>query len=75
MFIGLEDPGFMADVAVQSGRRQSRSPSHHRTRGRARVEDLGRDAHSTHAPGFGYGRSGLLDRERGPGVQSMGLPC
>lgn len=75
MLMGLEDPAFVVDVAVRSSRQESRSHSHHRTRGRARVEDLGRDAHSTHAPGFGYGRSGLLDRERGSGVQSMRLPC
>ena len=78
MFIGAEDPTLMFGATVKSTqeaeRCESRSRSRARMRGRARVEDLGRDAHSTDAPGFGYGRSGLLDRERGSGVHSTRLP-
>ena len=71
MFIGVEDPAVVLGTAGKNRQEDSRSRSRARTRGRARVEDFGRDAHSTDAPGFGYGRSGLLDRERGPGAQSM----
>jgi hypothetical protein len=41
----------------------SRNDSQHRTRGRARVEDLS-NAISSDAPGYGNGRSGLMHRER-----------
>lgn len=76
ILIEAEDPAFATVKSPQEAdRSQSRSRSRaRRTRGRARVEDLGRDAHSTYAPGFGFGRSGILDRERGSGVQSMRLP-
>lgn len=72
MHVGVEDPALV--TAVKDRQEGSRSRSRARTRGRVRVEDLGRDAHSTDAPGFGYGRSGLLDRERGCGAHSMRLP-
>ena len=74
MLIDLEDPALGA--AVKNRQEDSGSQMRVRTRGRARVEDLGRDSQSTDAPGFGYGRSGLLDRERGSGAQSTRfLPC
>lgn len=73
MHIGGEDPALGGAVK----NRPEDSGSQFRVRrGRARVEDLGRDSYSTDAPGFGYGRSGLLDRERCTGAQSMRfLPC
>ena len=75
MLVGVEDPALGLGGAVKN--RQEDSGSQFRVRrGRARVEDLGRDSYSTDAPGFGYGRSGLLDRERCTGAQSMRyLPC
>ncbi|PPQ68149.1 hypothetical protein CVT25_014075 [Psilocybe cyanescens] len=45
-------------------RSQSGSQSRPRTRGRTRVEDLGGAGLSNDAPGFGNGRSGLMDRGR-----------
>lgn len=76
MFIGVEDPALVLGSVVNNRPEDSGSRLRARTRGRARVEDFGRDSHSTDAPGFGYGRSGLLDRERGSGAQSMRfLPC
>jgi hypothetical protein len=76
MAVDVEDPALVLGAAVKIRQEDSGSQSHARTRGRARVEDFGRDSHSTDAPGFGYGRSGLLHRERGSGVQSMRfLPC
>ena len=76
MHMGVEDPALVLSGAVKSRKDDSRSPFRVRTRGRARVDDFGRDSYSTDAPGFGYGRSGLLDRERCTGAQSMRfLPC
>ena len=76
MLMGVEDPSLVLDAVVNNRQEDSGSRFRARTRGRARVEDFGRDSHSTDAPGFGYGRSGLLDRERGSGAQSMRfLPC
>jgi hypothetical protein len=75
MLIGVEDPALLGGAA-KNRQEDSGSQFRVRTRGRARVEDLGRDSYSTDAPGFGYGRSGLLDRERCTGAQSMRfLPC
>lgn len=70
----LEDSALVLGTAVKDRQESSRSRSHVRTRGRARVEHSGRDAHSSDAPGFGYGRSGLLDRARGSGAHSMRFP-
>lgn len=76
MLIGVEDAALGLGGAVKNRQEDSGSQFRVRTRGRARVEDLGRDSYSTDAPGFGYGRSGLLDRERCTGAQSMRfLPC
>lgn len=80
MLITMEDSASVLGPAVKSRQEaemfESRSRSCVRTRGRVRVEDLGRDAHSSNAPGFGYGRSGLRDRERDFGFQLMRiLPC
>ena len=76
MLIDTEDPALVLGGAVKNRPEDSGSQFRVRTRGRARVEDLGRDSYSTDAPGFGYGRSGLLDRERCTGAQSMRfLPC
>ncbi|KAH9483892.1 hypothetical protein JR316_0003370 [Psilocybe cubensis] len=47
-----------------SDRSQSGSHSRARARGRTRVEDLGGIGFSNDAPGFGTGRSGLVDRGR-----------
>lgn len=75
MLIGVEDPALGLGGAVLNRHEDSGSQFRVR-RGRARVEDFGRDSYSTDAPGFGYGRSGLLDRERCTGAQSMRhLPC
>ena len=76
MVLDVDDPALALGAAVKNRRDDSGGRFGVRTRGRARVEDFGRDSHSTDAPGFGYGRSGLLDRERGSGVLSMRfLPC
>jgi hypothetical protein len=76
MIIGVEDPALVIGATIKNRQEDSGSRLGARTRGRARVEDFGRDSHSTDAPGFGYGRSGLLDRERCSGAQSMRfLPC
>ena len=76
MHIGVEDPALILGAAVRNRQEDSGSQLRVRARGRARVEDFGRDYHSTDAPGFGFGRSGLLDRERGSGAQSMRfIPC
>ena len=76
MLIDVEDPALVHGAAVKKRQDESGSQMRVRTRGRARVEDFGRDYHSTDAPGFGYGRSGLLDRERCSGAQPMRfLPC
>jgi len=76
MVIDVEDPALALGAALKNRRDDSGGQFGVRTRGRARVEDFGRDSHSTDAPGFGYGRSGLLDRERGSGTLSIRfLPC
>ena len=46
----------------RSGGADRQSRTHPQPRGRARVEDL--NGSSTHAPGYGNGRSGLVSRER-----------
>lgn len=74
---GMESssPIFLATRRTQeTDRSKSRGSSRARTRGRARVEDLGGIGFSTDAPGFGYGRSGLLDRERGAGSHIARVP-
>ena len=76
MLLGVEDSALELGGALKNRQEDSGSQFRIRTRGRARVEDLGRDSYSTDAPGFGYGRSGLLDRERCTGAQSTRfLPC
>jgi hypothetical protein len=60
---------------VQEGdRSQSGSESPARMRGRARVEDLGGPGLSSDAPGYGTGRSGLMDRGRGIGSHLGRVP-
>jgi hypothetical protein len=46
------------------GNSQFGSRSRPRTRGRMRVEDLDGIGSSIEAPGYGSGRSGLVNRER-----------
>ncbi|KDQ33397.1 hypothetical protein PLEOSDRAFT_1087800 [Pleurotus ostreatus PC15] len=48
-----------ATSRARSGRSDSR-----RSRGRARLEELDGNGSTEAAPGYGYGRSGLIDRER-----------
>lgn len=60
--------------AQEGDRSQSGSESPARTRGRARVEDLGGPGLSSDAPGYGNGRSGLVDRGRGPGSHLARVP-
>lgn len=67
VLLGMEEDRGRTLAAVRQAeifdRSQSRS-SGGRPRGRARVEDLEGIGFSTNAPGFGYGRSGLIGRER-----------
>ncbi|PPQ65313.1 hypothetical protein CVT24_011440 [Panaeolus cyanescens] len=49
------------------------SRSRPRTRGRTRLEDMDTVCLSTDAPGYGNGRSGLVDRERSANVQRIPL--
>ncbi|KAF9558042.1 hypothetical protein CPC08DRAFT_724771 [Agrocybe pediades] len=70
-FVGLDNSLLAALRRKEDGNR-SNSRSGSRPRGRARVEELG-FATSTDAPGFGYGRSGLLARERGAGQARIPL--
>lgn len=60
--------------ALEGDRSQSGSESPARTRGRARVEDLGGRGLSSDAPGYGTGRSGLMDRGRGTGSHLARVP-
>jgi len=63
-FTGVEDSNhLLAAIRRTQDADRSHSRSGSRPRGRARVEELG-FATSNEAPGFGYGRSGLIDRER-----------
>jgi len=66
-------PIFLATRLTQDADR-SKSRGSSRARGRARVEDLGGIGLSTDAPGFGNGRSGLLDRERGTASHVARVP-
>ncbi|THU85632.1 hypothetical protein K435DRAFT_805718 [Dendrothele bispora CBS 962.96] len=50
--------------ASPSYRRADSTSRQPRTRGRARVDELDGLGNSTEHPGYGHGRSGLLDRER-----------
>ena len=76
MLMGMnQDSGFASRRRTQEGHRsQSGSNSLARMRGRARVEDLGGLGLSSDAPGYGNGRSGLMDRERGPGSHLTRVP-
>jgi len=58
----------------EGGQSQSGSDSLPRTRGRARVEDLGGPGLSSDAPGYGNGRSGLMNRERVTGSHLARVP-
>ncbi|KAF9036622.1 hypothetical protein BJ165DRAFT_1408714 [Panaeolus papilionaceus] len=51
----------------------SNSRSRPRTRGRTRLEDMDGVCLSTEAPGYGNGRSGLVDRERSANVHRIPL--
>ncbi|PBK78425.1 hypothetical protein ARMSODRAFT_1011005 [Armillaria solidipes] len=59
-------PKMTAPMFVFEGRDHYRdNTARPHTRGRARVEELDGVGGSEDAPGLGYGRSGLIDRERG----------
>ncbi|KAK0196858.1 hypothetical protein F5146DRAFT_970960 [Armillaria mellea] len=59
-------PKMTAPMFVFEGRDHYRdNTARPHTRGRARVEELDQVGGSEDAPGLGYGRSGLIDRERG----------
>ncbi|KAG7448047.1 uncharacterized protein BT62DRAFT_750349 [Guyanagaster necrorhizus] len=59
-------PKMTAPMFVFEGRERYRdNTARPHTRGRARVEELDGVGGSEDAPGLGYGRSGLVDRERG----------
>ncbi|KIM48783.1 hypothetical protein M413DRAFT_21105 [Hebeloma cylindrosporum] len=75
MLMGVDQGlSFAPRRRTQEGRSQSGGDSLHRTRGRARVEDLGGPGLSSDAPGYGNGRSGLMDRERGIGSHLARVP-
>ena len=66
VFMGAVDPSILAcelDACLPE-RSPSGSRSRPRTRGRARIEELGGRGFSRDAPGYGNGRSGLVDRGR-----------
>lgn len=65
VLLGIEDRGRTLAAARQAeifDRSQSRNSA--KPRGRARVEDLEGMGFSPNAPGLGYGRTGLIGRER-----------
>jgi hypothetical protein len=61
---------FDENTSVRSG---SENRTKTRTRGRIAVDELEGIGFSTEAPGFGVGRSGLLNREREVYRNSFGL--
>ncbi|KDR73584.1 hypothetical protein GALMADRAFT_228029 [Galerina marginata CBS 339.88] len=73
---GMEDPAqvLAAMRRAQVLDRSQSGGSRPRTRGRTRVEDLDCIGLSNDAPGFGNGRSGILDRERGTGPHIARVP-
>jgi len=75
MLMGVnQDLTFARRRAQEGDRSQSGSESPARMRGRARVEDLGGPGLSSDAPGYGNGRSGLMDRGRGTGSHLARVP-
>ncbi|KAF8163541.1 hypothetical protein B0H34DRAFT_327837 [Crassisporium funariophilum] len=69
MLMGVEDASHDTSAVTneqEADRSESSSRSRPRTRGRARVDELGGVGSFTEAPGYGYGRSGLLNREKNP---------
>ncbi|KAF8965305.1 hypothetical protein BDZ97DRAFT_1904175 [Flammula alnicola] len=77
MLMGMEEPT-QAFTAVRRpvdvDRSRSGGDAYPKTRGRARVEDLGGVGLSSDAPGYGNGRSGLIHRERGAGSHVARVP-
>ena len=76
VFMGAVDPSILACEldACMPDRSSSGSRSRPRTRGRARVEELGGRGFSRDAPGYGNGRSGLVDRGRATGSHLIRVP-
>jgi len=74
MLMGVDQPFSPIRRSREGGRSQSGSDSLPRTRGRARVEDLGGPGLSSDAPGYGTGRSGLMNRERVIGSHLARVP-
>lgn len=64
MLMGVEDPTWVI-AAIRDAERYERSKSKSNSRaGRGRVPVNELDGVDTLAPGYGHGRSGLMDRER-----------
>ncbi|TFK42348.1 hypothetical protein BDQ12DRAFT_719228 [Crucibulum laeve] len=74
--IAMEDGRSLALAAARNAEVMERSSSRPQARGRARAEELDGRGVSREAPGYGHGRSGLVnrERERAMGVHSVRVP-